>query len=40
MRTDATLKPMILGGSQERNMRAGAEIIYGTIGSSKAMEIV
>jgi cysteine desulfurase len=39
MRTDATLKPMILGGSQERNMRAGTENIYGIVGLAKAMEI-
>ncbi len=39
MRTDSTLKPMILGGSQERNMRAGTENIYGIVGLAKAMEI-
>ncbi len=39
MRSDATLKPMILGGSQERNMRAGTENIYGIVGLAKAMEI-
>ena len=35
----ATLKPMILGGSQERNMRAGTENIYGIVGLAKAMEL-
>lgn len=39
MRSDATLKPMILGGAQERNMRAGTENIYGIVGLAKAMEI-
>lgn len=39
MRSHATLKPMILGGSQERNMRAGTENIYGIVGLAKAMEI-
>ena len=39
MRSDATLKPMILGGSQERNMRAGTENVYGIVGLAKAMEI-
>ncbi len=39
MRSDATLKPMILGGSQERNMRAGTENIYGIVGLAKAMEV-
>lgn len=39
MRSGATLKPMILGGSQERNMRAGTENTYGIIGLAKAMEV-
>jgi cysteine desulfurase len=39
MRNGATLKPMILGGSQERNMRAGTENIYGIVGLAKAMEV-
>ena len=39
MRSDATLKPMILGGSQERNMRAGTENIYGIVGLATALEI-
>lgn len=33
------LKPIITGGGQERNMRAGTENIYGIAGLAKAMEI-
>jgi cysteine desulfurase len=33
------LKPLIYGGSQERNMRGGTENIYGIAGLAKAMEI-
>ena len=33
------IKPYILGGSQERNMRAGTESIYLIAGLAKAMEI-
>ncbi|MEZ4740110.1 MAG: aminotransferase class V-fold PLP-dependent enzyme [Flavobacteriales bacterium] len=33
------MKPSILGGSQERNMRAGTENIYGIVGLAKAMEL-
>ncbi|MDQ3072962.1 MAG: cysteine desulfurase [Bacteroidota bacterium] len=33
------LKPFIYGGSQERNMRAGTENIYGIVGQVKALEI-
>lgn len=39
MRNGAGLKPLILGGSQERNMRAGTENIYGIVGLAKAMEL-
>ena len=39
MRSGAGLKPMILGGSQERNMRGGTENIAGIVGLSKAMEL-
>lgn len=39
MRNGSTLKPMIVGGSQERNMRAGTENIAGIVGLAKAMEI-
>ncbi|MCY7362335.1 MAG: aminotransferase class V-fold PLP-dependent enzyme, partial [Ignavibacteria bacterium] len=31
--------PLIFGGSQERNMRAGTENVYGIIGLAKAMEL-
>src|SRR6185436_17443545 len=33
------IKPFVHGGSQERNMRAGTENIYGIIGFAKALEI-
>lgn len=33
------LKPIITGGGQERNMRAGTENIYGIVGLAKAMDI-
>jgi len=33
------IKPMITGGGQERNMRAGTENIIGIVGLTKAMEI-
>ena len=33
------VKPLIHGGSQERNMRGGTENIYGIAGISKALEI-
>lgn len=36
---DVTLKPIITGGAQERNMRAGTENIYGIVGLEKAMEV-
>ncbi len=36
---DVQLKPMIVGGSQERNMRAGTENVYGICALAKAMEI-
>lgn len=32
------INPMILGGSQERNMRAGTENLYGIVGYAKALE--
>jgi len=32
------ITPMIYGGSQERNMRAGTENLYGIIGYAKALE--
>ncbi len=33
------VKPMIYGGGQERNMRAGTENVYGIVGFAKALEI-
>ena len=36
---DAAIKPLIHGGAQERNMRAGTENLYGIIGLSKALEL-
>lgn len=33
------IKPLIKGGAQERNMRAGTENIYGIVGFAKALEI-
>lgn len=34
-----SIQPMIYGGSQERNMRAGTENVYGIIGFAKALEL-
>lgn len=33
------IKPLILGGGQERNMRAGTENIYGIVGFARALEL-
>jgi cysteine desulfurase len=33
------IKPFIHGGSQERNMRAGTENVYGIVGFAKALEM-
>jgi cysteine desulfurase len=33
------IKPMIHGGAQERNMRAGTENLYGIVGFAKALEM-
>lgn len=33
------IKPFIFGGSQERNLRAGTENVYGIVGFAKALEI-
>ncbi|MCX7743565.1 MAG: cysteine desulfurase [Flavobacteriales bacterium] len=39
VRSGTGIKPMITGGSQERNMRAGTENIYGIAALGKAMEL-
>lgn len=36
---EVSIKPLISGGAQERNMRAGTENVYGIAGLSKAMDI-
>jgi cysteine desulfurase len=36
---EVQIKPMINGGGQERNMRAGTENLYGIVGFAKALEI-
>lgn len=38
IRSDKQLCPLLHGGSQERNMRAGTENIYGIVGMAKAFE--
>lgn len=37
---DNPIKPILLGGAQERNMRSGTENLYGIVGLAKALEIV
>ena len=39
IKNDCAIKPFIHGGSQERNMRAGTENIYGIAGLAAALEI-
>ncbi len=36
---NVSIKPYIQGGSQERNMRAGTENLYGIVGFAKALEL-
>jgi cysteine desulfurase len=36
---NVSIKPYIYGGSQERNMRAGTENLYGIVGFAKALEL-
>ncbi len=33
------IKPLVYGGGQERNMRAGTENVYGIVGFAKALEL-
>jgi cysteine desulfurase len=37
--SELKIKPMITGGSQERNMRGGTENVYGIVGLAKALEV-
>src|SRR5690606_667325 len=37
--SDLKVNPLLQGGGQERNMRAGTENLYGIVGMAKAMEI-
>lgn len=37
--SEVGIKPFIDGGSQERNMRAGTENVYGIVGMAKALEL-
>ena len=39
VRRDLPAKPLIHGGGQERNMRAGTENVYGIVGFAKALEL-
>ena len=39
MRQNRALQPMIHGGAQERNLRAGTENVYGIVGLAKALEL-
>lgn len=36
---DYPVQPMLYGGSQERNMRAGTENVYGIVGMAKAFDL-
>lgn len=36
---DVQIKPYLIGGGQERNMRAGTENIYGIVGLAKALDL-
>ena len=36
---EINIRPLILGGGQERNMRAGTENVYGIVGFARALEL-
>ncbi|RYY66765.1 MAG: cysteine desulfurase [Chitinophagaceae bacterium] len=36
---EINIKPLILGGGQERNLRAGTENVYGIVGFARALEL-
>jgi cysteine desulfurase len=37
--SESTIKPLLDGGAQERNMRAGTENVFGIVGLGKALEL-
>lgn len=39
IRKNSSLKPLIIGGSQERGMRAGTEAVYAIVGMAEALKI-
>lgn len=39
IKSGTSIHPLITGGAQERNMRAGTENLYGIVGIAKAMEV-
>lgn len=39
IKSGTSIHPLITGGAQERNMRAGTENLYGIVGLAKAMEV-
>ncbi len=39
VRADVSIKALIHGGAQERNLRAGTENLYGIVGFAKALEL-
>ena len=40
IKENVKIRPFLNGGSQERNMRAGTENLYGIVGFAKALELV
>lgn len=39
VREDLKIRPLVHGGAQERNMRAGTENLYGIVGMAKALQM-